>query len=147
MYPNIRIDTVNTKIIKRSLFISGNTSYVPTNLSCWRTIFVLIQVCPSYHPDSSYVIVAFMSLLYIYSQARYSLKIHILQIPIALIITSKKEVILCFCHSWLFVTITDEKITKHTNTITKVLVNGNDSFAVHEKVKEFFKSLYSLKGL
>jgi hypothetical protein len=39
------------------------------------------------------------------------------------------------------------KNTKDIKTMNKVLPNENDSPVVQEKVKEFFKSVYSVKGL
>jgi hypothetical protein len=41
----------------------------------------------------------------------------------------------------------DAKITKHIKNTSRVLLNENGSSVVQEKVKECFKSLYSLKGL
>jgi hypothetical protein len=41
----------------------------------------------------------------------------------------------------------DVKKTKIIKKTNKVLLNGYDFSLVQEKVKEFFKSLYSVKGL
>jgi hypothetical protein len=57
------------------------------------------------------------------------------------------EVSSFFSQPWLFVTTIDVNNIKDVKIMNKVLANENDSPLVQEKVNEFFKSVYSVRGL
>ena len=82
-----------------------------------------------------------------YFQPRYNLNIHRLKIPKALVVICNNDVNAFFSQPWLFVIMIDVKKMKHIKNIIRFLPNEYDSSLVQEKAKEFFKSLYSVKGL
>jgi hypothetical protein len=59
----------------------------------------------------------------------------------------QKDVISFLPRVSLFITKMDMKKIKIIKKMVKVLLNEGDFSVVQEKVKEFFKSLYSVKGL
>ena len=59
----------------------------------------------------------------------------------------QKDVISFLPRASLCITKMDMKKIKIIKKMVKVLLNEGDFSVVQEKVKEFFKSLYSVKGL
>jgi hypothetical protein len=59
----------------------------------------------------------------------------------------QRDVISFLPRASLFITKMDMKKIKIIKKMVKVLLNEGDFSVVQEKVKEFFKSLYSVKGL
>jgi hypothetical protein len=59
----------------------------------------------------------------------------------------QKDVISFLPRDSLFITKMEMKKIKISKKMVKVLLNEDNFSLVQEKVKEFFKSLYSVKGL